>query len=188
MTTEFYNIGAGSYNTYDKFPLFSYTCISHLLSVNELIWKLLYYNDPDAWNKGNLSAAQKGAMIYNGAEDMEEYHVFMDGGQSDAWTRESTVLRIYPWEIYPNNRTIGTVCIAFEVFSHYKLNHLSNYSTRIDTIVQQIIKEFNGFMLGDLGRLEFDNKMGSITQRMTQSGQSPYKGKYLLMSTKSGAV
>ena len=183
-----FDIGAGSYNTYSKFPLFGYKCIQHLLDNNELIFKLLKYTDPDAWDKANLSTAQKIDMIYQGQEDMENFNIFLDGGQSDAWTKESTVLRIYPWEIYPNNRTIGTISMVFEVFSHYKINHLSNYTTRIDTIIQQIIEEFNGFNIGDVGRLEFDNRMGSITQKMTERGQSPYKGKYVLMSTKSGAT
>lgn len=183
-----FDIGVGSYNTYSKFPLFSYTCIQHLLNNNELIFKLLKYNDADAWDETNLTTAEKIALIYKGQEDMENYNIFMDGGQSDAWTKESTVLRIYPWEIYPNNRTVGTICMAFEVFSHYKINHLSNYTTRIDTIIQQLIEEFNGFNIGDIGKLEFDNRMGSISQRMTERGQTPYKGKYILMSTKSGAT
>ena len=109
----------------------------------------------------------------------------MDSGQSDAWTAESTVLCIYPMDIDPLNRTIGVVTMAFEVYSHYKINHLSNYTTRIDTIIQQLIYEFNGFNLGEVGRLEFDNRMGGLAQKMTSKGVTPYKGKYILMSTKS---
>ena len=187
MTDEFDNIGKYAYNKYNRLPRLAYTCITHLLDENETIFKLLYYNDPDAWSKGNLSTTQKTGMIFQGQENMEDYNIFMDSGQSDAWTKESTILCIYPYDINPANRTIGTITMAFEVYSHYKINHLSNYTTRIDTIIQQLIDEFNGFNLGEVGRLEFDNRMGGITQRMTAKGMTPYKGKYLLMGTKSGA-
>lgn len=185
MTTEFDNIGSTAYNKYQGLPLLAYTCITHLLTSNELIFKLLYYNDPDAWNKSNLSTAAKASLIFQGQESMESYHIFMDSGQSDAWTTESTVLCIYPYDINPMNRTVGVITMAFEVYSHYKINHLSNYTTRIDTIIQQLIKEFNGFNLGEVGRLEFDNRMGGISQKVTATGTVPYKGKYILMGTKS---
>ena len=185
MTNEFDNIGSTAYNKYQGLPLLAYTCISHLLDVNETIFKLLYYTDPDAWSKSNLSAAVKASLIFQGQERMEDFHIFMDSGQSDAWTTESTVLCIYPYDINPLNRTIGVTTLAFEVYSHYKINHLSNYTTRIDTIIQQLIYEFNGFNLGEVGRLEFDNRMGGISQKVTSTGTVPYKGKYILMGTKS---
>ena len=185
MTNEFDNIGSTAYNKYQGLPLLAYACISHLLDVNETIFKLLYYTDPDAWDKSNLSTAQKAGLIFQGQEDMNNYHIFMDSGQSDAWTTQSTVLCIYPYDINPLNRTIGVTTLAFEVYSHYKINHLSNYTTRIDTIIQQLIYEFNGFNLGEVGRLEFDNRMGGISQKVTSTGTVPYKGKYILMGTKS---
>jgi hypothetical protein len=186
MANEFDNIGSTAYNQYKGFPLLGYTCVTHLLSVNETIFKLLYYTDPDAWNKSNLSTTQKTGLIYQGQEQMEDYHIFFDAGQSDAWTKESTSLRIYPYDISPQNRTIGVISMAFEVYSHYRINHLSNYATRTDTIIQQLIEEFNGFDLGEVGKLQFNRGMGGIAQKMTSTGQTPYKGKYLIMSTKSG--
>ena len=183
--SEFDNIGKNAYNQYKGLPLLAYTCITKLLSDNETIFKLLYYNDPDALLHANLTATEKANLIYKGQENMENYHIFMDSGQSDAWTTESTVLCIYPYDIYPTNRTIGVITMAFEVYSHYKINHLSNYTTRTDAIIQQLLYEFNGFNLGEVGRLEFDYKMGGIAQKMNSKGVTPYKGKYILMSTKS---
>jgi hypothetical protein len=186
MSNEFDNIGSTSYNKYTNLPLYSYICIKKLLAENELIFKLLKYNTSDAWNKTNLSAAEKKALIYQGQNKMEDYNIFMDNGQSDAWTKQTTILRIYPYEIYPKNRTIGLVTMCFEVFSHYLVNHLSNYTTRVDSICQQLIDEFNGFNMGEIGRLEFNNRMGSISLKMNKDGQVPYSGKYILMSTNSG--
>ena len=182
---EFDNIGNVAYNKYKGLPLLAYTCITKLLSDNETIFKLLYYNDPDALLHANLSATEKASLIFKGGENMEDFKIFMDSGQSDAWTTESTVLCIYPYDIYPANRTIGVITLAFEVYSHYKINHLSNYTTRTDTIIQQLLYEFNGFNLGEVGRLEFDYKMGGIAQKVNSKGVTPYKGKYILMSTRS---
>jgi hypothetical protein len=184
--SEFDNIGSTAYNQYKGLPLLSYACISHLLDVNETIFKLLYYNTPDAWDKSNLSDADKRGIIYKGQEQMEDYRIFQDSGQSDAWTKQTTALCIYPCDIDPTNRSIGTISICFEVYSHYLINHLSNYTTRIDVIIQQLIKEFNGYNLGEIGRLEFNRRMGGIPQRMTEKGVTPYKGKYIILSTKSG--
>ena len=185
--SEFDNIGNTAYNKYEGLPLLGYKCIAHLLDVNETIFKLLYYNSPDALDQSNVSAVDKRALIFQGQEKMEDYKIFMDSGQSDAWTTESTVLCIYPFDINPLNRTVGVTTLAFEVYSHYKINHLNNYTTRIDTIIQQLIKEFNGWGgLGEVGRLEFDNRMGGIAQKMNSKGVTPYKGKYILMGTKSG--
>ena len=182
---EFDNIGSTAYNQYKGFPLLSYVCISHLLDVNETIFKLLYYNTSDAWDKSNLSKTIKRGMIYSGQEGMEDYRIFQDSGQSDAWTKQTTALCIYPISIDPSNRSVGTISICFEVYSHYLINHLSNHTTRVDAILQQLIQEFNGYNLGEVGKLEFDQRMGGISQRMTEKGVAPYKGKYIILSTKS---
>ena len=186
MTTEFDNIGNGSYNLYTGLPLLPYLCIKHLLDDNELIFKLLYYNTSDAWDESNLSLSQKTGMIYQGKELMEDYNIFVDSGQSDAWTKQKTILCIYPISIDPQNRSVGTISLCFEVYSHFLINQLTNYTTRIDSIIQQLIKEFNGYNLGEVGRLEFNRSMGGIPQRLTEKGVSPYKGKYIILSTKSG--
>jgi hypothetical protein len=183
---EFDNIGSTAYNQYKGLPLLPYACISHLLDVNETIFKLLYYSTPDAWNKTDLSSAIKRGLIYKGGEQMENYNIFVDSGQSDAWTTQRTVLCIYPISIESQNRSVGTISMCFEVYSHFLINQLSNYTTRIDTIIQQVIEEFNGYNLGELGRLEFDNRMGGIPQKMNEKGVAPYKGKYIILSTKSG--
>ena len=40
-----------AYNIYEDFPRYSYKCIKYMMDNNELIWKLLKYNSPDAWEK-----------------------------------------------------------------------------------------------------------------------------------------
>jgi hypothetical protein len=65
-----------------------------------------------------------------------------------------------------------------EVYSHYKINMLNNYTTRIDTIIQQLIEVFNGAEISGLGRMYFDAK-ANPRSRASIIGQIPMKGKIL---------
>lgn len=174
------------YNKYDGFEQISYNCTKYLLNNNELIWKLLKYSDNNAWRDDidhpNLTSEEKGYLINDGSPDPdhERFRVFFDVGQDDSWTGEACILRITPIELIPKNYIYGNVAIAFEVYCHYKMNTLSNYSTRLNTIVQQLISSFNGQEIGLLGRLYFDAK-ASARCRMSISGQVPFKGNAIIM-------
>ena len=176
------NIGETAYNDFSQFSEFSYNCIKVMMNNNELIWKLLKYSDPDGWNKPNLTQAQKAALIYAGQQDTSQYHVFMDGKQPDVLMTEITLIRVMPHYAVGLNRTIGMIQVSFEVFSHYKINHLSNYKTRIDLIAQELLGLFNGTDVGGLGLMSFD-KMADQSSRLFQAGQIPFGGKQIIFST-----
>lgn len=174
------------YNKFDEFPQISYNCTKYLMANNELIWKLLKYSDKDAWKSDsghpNLTTAEKGYLINDGSPDPdhERFRIFFDVGQDDSWTNEACVLRITPVELIPKNHVYGNVALAFEVYCHYKMNQLSNYATRLNTITQQIIEVFNGQEVGMLGRLYFDARASSRC-RMSVAGQIPFKGNVIIM-------
>ncbi len=172
------------YNKYSRIDEFSYECIKHLMLNSEITWKLLKYPTRDAYREADLTQDQKAELIYSGQDDSSLYHVFMDGGSPDVVTREDCVLRIVPFAIYPENKVVGTLTMSFEVYSHYKINTLSNYKTRVDTITGEILKIFNGeFLEIGIGRLYFD-RLASQSNRMSLSGQLPFKGKQIFMSNK----
>jgi len=177
-------IGSSAYANYENLSTFSYECIKKMMEENELVWKLLKYNDADAWNNDDLTTEEKAELIYSGQEDETQYKVFMDAGQPDAWTHEATVIRIWPMDIYPENRSYGTVIIAIEVYSHYKINHLNNYKTRINWIAQELIGLFNGADIGGVGLLFF-NRMGMAQTKMDDAGTIPYKGKIITMGNRA---
>lgn len=179
------SIGNDAYATYEGFSDFSYNSIVYLMNHDELIWKLLKYDAPDAYLQPDLTRAEKAAMIYAGEEDETLYKVFSDTNQPDAWVHRCTTIRISPFDIYPNNRSIGTLGMLFEVYSHYKINHLSNYKTRVDWIAERFLKVFNGAVIGGIGCLYFD-KLGSQGSRLFPSGQTPFKGKSLLFGNRMG--
>jgi hypothetical protein len=178
-------IAYNAFNDYDEIP---YQIINHLMDNNELIWKLLKYDNPEAWKDSfpNLTKAEKGKLIYDGGEVTNNFRVFMDVGQPDAVTKEMTILRVSHWHISPKSRTVGIITMSFQVYAHYKINHLSNYKTRNDVIINQLLNTLNGIQVkGGLGVMYFDGKR-ELTDRMIVTGQIPFIGKQLFMSMNYG--
>jgi len=177
-------VGENAYNNFEQFSKLSYNCIKLMMNNNELIWKLLKYTDPDAWSKSNLTQEEKGSLIYAGQQDTSEFHVFMDGKQPDVLVKEVSLLRIMPHTAVGVNRTIGYIEVSMEIYSHYKINHLSNYQTRVDTIAGELLSVFNGVDIGGLGLLSF-NMMADQSLRLFQAGQIPFGGKKIIFGTHS---
>lgn len=174
------------YNLFKRYSLIPYNIISYLMENNQMIWKLLKWTSSDAWSRSDLSVEEKSLLIYSGQEDSSNYNVFMDVGQPDAFTREICMLRISNWHITPKNRTVGIVTVSFQIYSHYKINHLTNYTTRNDVIVEEILSTLNGVELENgLGAFYFDGKR-ELTDRMINTGQIPFAGKQVFMSMNYG--
>lgn len=178
------NIGLTAYNDFRQFSKLSYACVKLLMDNNELVWKLLKYTDPDAWNRANLTQEEKASLIYSGQQDSSQFNVFMDGKQPDVQMTERTLIRIMPHYAIGLNRTVGYIEVSMEVFSHYKINHMSNYQTRIDTIAEELLALFNGVDVGGVGLMSFD-KMADQSSRLFQAGQIPFGGKQMIFSTYS---
>jgi len=177
-------IGETAYNDFRAFSKLSYNCIKLMMDESELIWKLLKYTDKDAWSKADLTQEEKAELIYAGQQDTSKYHVFMDGKQPDVLMEEVSLVRIMPHYAIGLNRTIGRIQVSMEVFSHYKINHLSNYQTRIDTITEELLSIFNGVSVGGLGLLTFD-MTADQSSRLFEAGQIPFGGKQIIFATHS---
>jgi hypothetical protein len=173
-----------AYATFDAFDELSYTCIKYLMDHNELVWKLLKYATPNAWEMPDLTRQEKADLIFNGEGDMFAHRVFMDVGQDDVLTQETCIIRISPYSVYAQGRTLGTMYMCFEVYSHYSINHLSNYKTRVDMITKQFLQTFNGATVGGIGQLNLD-QLANRNARAENSGQIPNRGKMILMGVKS---
>lgn len=178
------DIGSYAYNDFKSFNQISYNCIKIMMDDNNSIWKLLKYKTPDAWNMPSLSQKEKSELIYAGQQDSSKYNVFMDGKQPDVLVEECTLVRIMPHFAMGINRTVGLIEVSMEIFSHYKINHLSNYTTRIDTITAELLALFNGRNVGSLGLLAIDRMMDQ-SSRLFQAGQIPFGGKQIIFATYS---
>lgn len=174
------------YARYTTFNKFSYEIIAYLMKNNEDIWKLLKHMTPDAWEKSDLTAAEKAELVFDGSQDTTPFKVFLDDGIPDVYTREDAILRVNPFSIFPENRTIGTVMVRIEAYAHWKVNHLSNYTTRVDSLITEILSTLNGIEIdGAVGRLYFD-RLQATNARLETTGQIPFKGKVLFLGNKSG--
>jgi hypothetical protein len=169
-----------TFNTFETLPLVGYLCVMHLVDNNELIWKLLKYNESDAWKQTNLTRSEKLALLFNGVGNQNDFRVFIDDGQIDVWTQQACVLRIFPIEIFPENQVMADLYIAFQVLSYYEINHLTNYQTRIDTMIAEIAKTFNGTVIDGVGMLSFD-RSAFPRCKMAQYGIKPFTGKMIVM-------
>lgn len=176
-----------NYASYDFLPDISYNIISDLIDnpEAEIIWKLLKYRTKDDWQAQNLTKADKRKLIYDGSEDETKFAIFFDSGMDESITEERVYLRIYPYFCVPKNPYLGTVDVAFEFMCHYKINTLSNYTTRVDTIISALLKCLNGKDIGGVGKLFFNTQEGRL-DKIQNFGQPPMKAKILIMSVNVG--
>ncbi len=172
-----------SYNDFTAVPELSYNVVSSLFDKEEDLWRLLAYSDPDALDRRvhpDLTLDEKIALVYRGQDDITNYRVFMDMGMDDTWNVEAAMLRISPAMVVPDNYVYGKNAMSFEVYSHFKVNHLSNYTTRSMSIVQRIISCLNGSEVEGVGKLFFDRKASSLC-KIVPIGRIPYKGYGVIM-------
>lgn len=176
-----------SYNKFEILSTVPYSIVDYLITNSEATWKLLNDNSPTAWqsSKPNLTLEQKGLLVYNGVRKINDCRVFLDTGADDGWLVESTQLRVSVMEGVPNNHVFGTLCIAFEIYTHYKVNSLSNLTPRNLSIAQDLLSVLNGADVPGIGRLYFDAKQTSRCRLSLALGAIPYKGLSLIMATKS---
>ena len=175
-----------AYSQISGFENYSYNIIAKMMENNETIWKILKYDEPDAWQKADLSKDEKREMIYAGQPDETLYNVFTGDGQISAWVKETTIMRVFPLALFPQSRTITTTTIAIDIYTHYRISTLSNYTNRVDVLVKEVIQTLNGRDIGvGLGKIFF-NAMAAKDSRIYESGQIPFKGKRIVMSTLQG--
>jgi hypothetical protein len=94
---------------------------------------------------------------------------------------EKIYLRIYPYYCVPDTDYHGIVDVAFEMLCHYSINTLSNYTTRVDSIMAALIKCLNGTDIGGLGKMYFNSTRARM-DKFQNFNQPPFKAKILLMS------
>ncbi len=169
-----------TYNTFSLLSELPYNCVAYLIDNNELIWKLLAYNDPNAWREDAshpvLSKVEKGALIYDGLKEQTSCRVFMTTGLDSSWKEQHSQLRISILEGTPVNSVFGNVLIGMEIYVHSQIIQLSNYKTRTDMLIGELIDVFNGAEIGGLGKLYFDASK-NYRCRLTTIGYAPYIGK-----------
>lgn len=172
------------YNTGELLPKMPYNVLSYLFDNNELIWKLLKYDDADAHTKTDLTLEEKTSMIYVSGEDMTKHRIYFDVSQDDGINAEMSFLRIHILQDVPINRLQTNVLLAFDVLTHAKINHMSNYETRVERIIQQIKEVLNGKDIMGVGQVLYDTQASRACGSKI-IGQQSFKGKSAIFSVTS---
>ena len=71
------------YNSYYALPTIPYNILKHLALSDEIIWKLLKYNDYDALDKPNLTFSEKMELVWKSGPQ-EQYGIFFTNLIEDA--------------------------------------------------------------------------------------------------------
>lgn len=172
-----------SYNQFTNLPILSYNCIAYLMQHDDIVWRLLSNSNADCLDENkypNLTQPQKANLVYTGGDNITDYRVFLDIGMDDAWKEEASVLRVSPAIVTPDTYVYGKVHMLFEVYTHFKINHLSNNAARTTSIIQRLISVYNGAEIPGLGRLFFDKRASPLC-KVVATGRIPFKGMGLMM-------
>lgn len=178
--TQVNNPRQDEYNKFEMFPDIAYNCVATLVEKEDILWKLLKYSSPDALSQPNLTKEEKGVLIYDGSPNETDFNVFLSSGQDNSWTRETCILCVSPQVLIPTNHIYGNISISFEIYAHYKINHLKTYQTRTDLAAQRIISTMNGAEINGLGRIFFDARASRYTKSFV-GGSIPYKSRIVIM-------
>lgn len=185
-------MGLNAYNKLTNYRLLSYYIISYLMDNNEIIWKLLKYPNNDALDMPNLTLTEKAELIYNGEINAEPFRVFRTAfPMDDAYTEQITQLRIFPTYNNPENRMASVQDFMINPITHVKLSHLNDYSTRIDTMVEEVIRTLNGVLVEGVGVMYFDagrQRSNSIKYTPNIGNNKNFEGAYIIMSCNLVAV
>ena len=138
----------GVFAKFNNLPILQYN-IAKCLFTNEDLWKLLYYDTPNALFKDNLTPKLKSSLIYNiqgeiYPTDMSMFKVFLNDVSDDMWPKMSSVLRIYVSTITPTTRTNGTMCFDIDVLTHTKIGMLQNNLSRKVCLMSNVLGTLNG--------------------------------------------
>ena len=173
-----------AYNKFESIPLIPYNIISYMINNDNGIFRLLKYNDPNAWKSDSshpdLTAEEKASLVYDGIMPINNARVFTNLGQDDSILAESSFIRVGMPELIPTNHIRGASTVGFEILTHYKVSTLSNYQSRADTLTQKLIALFNGADIDGIGRIFFDARISSRC-RAVLIGQVPYRGRGLTL-------
>ena len=145
------------YNSMKELPNIPYKILSYLATEDEIIWKLLKYNDYDALSKPNLSFEEKMDLIWKNGKQ-ENYSIFLTNLVEDAIAESKCLLKFYDYYIHAKELYYGTVVYAFDFLYGGQMT-LVDYNgipvSRGDLFIHRILEVLNGAKVGGVGKLMF---------------------------------
>lgn len=177
------------YNSLSRLPTVPYNILTYLAQNDEIIWKLLKYNDYEALSKPDLTFEEKLELIWRDGPQ-EEYGVFLTNLIEDAIAESKCILKCYQYYIHASALYNSTVVYAFDFLYGGKMA-LVNYNgipvSRGDLFINRLLTVLNGVEVGGIGKLIFFDDMSRYDLARSIIGNSKtFTGVQIFLSTLIG--
>lgn len=177
------------YNSMKALPNIPYEILTYLALNDEIIWKMLAYNDYNALSKPNLAFGEKMKMVWK-TGPQEQFNVFMTNLGEDAICESKCIMKFYNHYIHASSRFLGTCVYCFDFLFGGQMS-LVDYNgvpvNRGDLFIQRILEVLNGAYVGGVGTLSFDEDQSRYDLAHAVIGNSKtFTGKQIFMSVMVG--
>lgn len=177
------------YNSLSSLPFIPYNIISYLATQDEIIWKMLKYNDYDALSKPNLTLDEKMNLVWK-AGPQADFGIFLTSLVEDAIAESKCIMKCYQYYIHASNLYNATTVYAFDFLYGGKMS-LVEYNmvpvSRGDLFINRILTTLNGVEIGGIGKFTFLDDMSRYDLARNVIGNSKtFTGVQLFLSTLTG--
>ena len=172
------------YNSFSALPTVPYNIMTYLTK-DEIIWKLLAYNDYEALSHEDLSFDEKMNMVWR-TGPQEKFNVFLTNLNEDAIPESKTILKCYHYYSHADNLYTSSTVYAFDVLYGGQMA-LVDYEgipvSRGDLMINRLMFNLNGAYVGGVGQFAFYDDMSRYDLARSVIGNSKtFTGKQIFMS------
>ena len=172
------------YNSFSALPVIPYN-IMKFLTQDEIIWKLLAYNDYEALSHDSLTFDEKMDMLWK-VGPQEQYSVFLSNLIEDVIAESKTILKCYHYYSHADNLYTSSTVFAFDVLYGGQMA-LVDYNgipvSRGDLMLNRIMDNLNGAYVGGVGQFMFYDDMSRYDLARSVIGNSKsFTGKQIFLS------
>lgn len=143
--------------------------IGNKLVLNQTILKAIKYNDPSALSHPNVSYDDIIKLIGQGNDPKTEQRIFKTPFHDNIVDEVRNELRFFTPTISPEHAYLANLILSFQIVIHNSLWDLDDGQIRPFVLMQEILKEFNGYNIG-IGILQLNRPIQIATWNKNFSG------------------
>ncbi len=152
--------------------------IGNKLISSQTILKCIAYDNKNALSQPDVSINEKVDLIGGGSDPQEQQRIFKVPFNDNIIEDARTELRFFFPVFRPNNQYLSDVVVTFQLIIHNSLWELSNNSIRAFILIEELLKNFNGYDVDSVGELYLDGPIRIVTWSKNYSGyELIFKGK-----------
>ncbi len=144
--------------------------IGNKLIQNQILLKCLAYDSEDALSQPDLGIQDIIELIGKGDNPRTQQKVFKVPFNKNIVEEAHSELRFFLPSFNPNNLYLSEVLISFQIIVYNNLWELSNNQMRPFIMINEILKDFNGYDINSIGELKLNVPIRIITWNSEYSG------------------